>query len=79
MGARAGINPTQIRRVKLQNCEKEIADTEEKIRLIDKELSLPETGTNLTRCQELALQREQQDKKLNELMELWEILADTDS
>ena len=64
---------------KLQNCEKEIADTEEKIRLIDEELSLPETGTNLTRCQELALQREQQDKKLNELMELWEILADTDS
>ncbi len=64
---------------KLQNCEKEIADTEERIRLIDEELSLPETGTNLTRCQELALQREQQDKKLNELLELWEVLADEDS
>lgn len=59
----------------LTTCETKIAETEENIRLIDEQLSLPETGTDLPLCQRLASERSELQELLDQLYEDWEKLS----
>ncbi len=60
---------------RLANCEATITETEEKIRLIDEQLSLPETGTDLPLCQKLSSERSELQTSLDQLYEEWETLS----
>ena len=60
---------------RLTACENSIAETEDKIRLIDDQLSLPETGTDLPLCQRLAAERNELQQTLDQLYEEWEMLS----
>ncbi len=60
----------------LKKVEKRIAELEEKDKAIDAEFNLPETGTNLPRCQELSKEKAKITEELEELYEKWEELAE---
>ncbi|MDO4617152.1 MAG: ABC-F family ATP-binding cassette domain-containing protein [Lachnospiraceae bacterium] len=60
----------------LKKVEKRIAELEEQDKAIDEEFNLPETGTNLARCQELSKEKAKITEELEELYEKWEELAE---
>ncbi|MDO4491235.1 MAG: ABC-F family ATP-binding cassette domain-containing protein [Lachnospiraceae bacterium] len=60
----------------LKKVEKRIAELEDRDREIDAEFNLPETGTNLPRCQELSKEKAKNTEELEELYERWEELAE---
>ena len=60
----------------LKKVEKRIAELEERNQAIDDEFALPETGTNLPRCQELSREQAKLVAELEELYERWEELAE---
>lgn len=59
----------------ITNCENAIAETEDQIKDIDEQLSLPETGTDLPLCQKLSSERSALQEKLDDLYEEWEKLS----
>ena len=60
---------------RLRDCEDAIACHEDRLREIDRELSLPETGFDLERCQSLSEEQGRLQKELDELYLQWEELA----
>ena len=56
--------------------EARIAELEQRDREIDDEFNLPETGTNLPRCQELSREKAAVTEELEGLYEEWEKLAE---
>lgn len=61
---------------RIEAIEKEISDLEEKQKEIEEEFNLPETGTNLARCQELSKEDASISETLNRLYEEWEQLSE---
>lgn len=59
----------------LKKCETRIAELEDKIKVLDNEMSQPDTATNVAKLQELAKDREEAEKELEELYEKWEELS----
>ena len=59
----------------IRGTEEKIAKLEDRIRAIDAEFELPETGTNLARCQELSKEREAASTELDALYAHWEEVA----
>ena len=70
----------QARRRKKENAlkkvEARIAELEQRDKEIDAEFNLPETGTNLPRCQELSKEKAALTEELEGLYEEWEKLAE---
>ena len=60
----------------LKKVEARIAELEQRDREIDDEFNLPETGTNLPRCQELSREKAAVTEELEGLYEEWEKLAE---
>lgn len=60
----------------LKKVEERIAVLEERNREIDEEFALPETGTDLPRCQELSREQAEVVEELETLYEQWESLAE---
>lgn len=60
----------------LKKTEEEISRLEERNEEIDHELTLEEVYSNSIKCQELTSERTQNEKKLEELYEKWESLAE---
>ena len=60
----------------LKKVEARIAELEQRDREIDDEFNLPETGTNLPRCQELSKEKAAVTEELEGLYEEWEKLAE---
>ena len=60
----------------LKKTEEEISRLEERNTQIDHELTLEEVYSNSVRCQELASERSDNEKRLEELYEKWEELAE---
>lgn len=60
----------------LKKTEEEIARLEERNAGIDRELTLEEVYSSSVKCQELAGEKEANEKRLEELYELWETLAE---
>ena len=60
----------------LRKLEKRIAALEERDRAIDEEFNLPETGTDLPRCQALSREKAEIAEELEGLYEEWELLAE---
>lgn len=58
----------------LKKCEEEIASLEEKDRLLDEEMALPENATNVAKLQEITKEKEDISEKLTALYEKWETL-----
>ena len=71
----------QARRRKAENAlkkaEARIAELEQRDKEIDEEFNLPETGTNLPRCQELSREKAAVAEELEKLYEEWEALAES--
>jgi ATP-binding cassette subfamily F protein 3 len=61
----------------LKKLEEQITGLEEREKAIDEEFSLPETGTDLPRCQALAREKEEIGRELEKLYEEWEEAADS--
>ena len=59
----------------LASCEARITELEEKNNEINARLLLPETGTDLVLCQQLAEEQNMLLEELNTLYEQWEVLA----
>ena len=64
------------RKNELKKTEEEISRLEERNAQIDHEMTLEEVYSNSVRCQELALEHAENEEKLAELYELWEMLAE---
>ena len=60
----------------LKKTEEEISRLEERNAQIDHEMTLEEVYSNSVRCQELASEHAENEEKLAELYELWEMLAE---
>ncbi len=60
----------------LKKTEDEIARLEERNAAIDYELTLEEVYSNSVKCQDLSIEREANEKQLEELYEKWEALAE---
>ena len=60
----------------LKKLEDQIAALEQRDKEIDEEFNLPETGTNLPRCQELSREKAKLTEELERLYERWEELAE---
>lgn len=60
----------------LRKLEERIAALEERDRAIDEEFNLPETGTDLPRCQALSREKAEIAEELEGLYEEWELLAE---
>ena len=64
------------RRNELRKTEEEIGRLEERNAQIDHEMTLEEVYSNSVRCQELASEHAENQKRLEELYEIWEDLAE---
>lgn len=64
------------RKNELKKTEEEISRLEERNAQIDHEMTLEEVYSNSVRCQELASEHAENEEKLTELYELWEMLAE---
>ena len=64
------------RKNELKKTEEEISRLEERNAQIDHEMTLEEVYSNSVRCQELASEHAENEEKLAELYELWEMLAE---
>ena len=64
------------RKNELKKTEEEIRRLEERNAQIDHEMTLEEVYSNSVRCQELASEHAENEEKLAELYELWEMLAE---
>lgn len=64
------------RKNELKKTEEEISRLEERNAQIDHEMTLEEVYSNSVRCQELASEHSENEEKLAELYELWEMLAE---
>ena len=64
------------RKNELKKTEEEISRLEELNAQIDHEMTLEEVYSNSVRCQELASEHAENEEKLAELYELWEMLAE---
>lgn len=64
------------RKNELKKTEEEISCLEERNAQIDHEMTLEEVYSNSVRCQELASEHAENEEKLAELYELWEMLAE---
>lgn len=60
----------------LKKTEEEISRLEERNAQIDHDMTLEEVYSNSVRCQELASEHAENEKRLEELYELWETLAE---
>ena len=60
----------------LKKTEEEISRLEERNAAIDHELTLEEVYSNSVKCQELSIERAENEEKLEELYEKWESLAE---
>ena len=60
----------------LKKLEEKIAALEARDRAIDEEFNLPETGTDLPRCQALSREKAEIAEELEGLYEEWELLAE---
>lgn len=60
----------------LKKAEEEISRLEERNAQIDHDMTLEEVYSNSVRCQELASEHAENEKRLEELYELWETLAE---
>lgn len=60
----------------LRKLEERIAALEKRDRAIDEEFNLPETGTDLPRCQALSREKAEIAEELEGLYEEWELLAE---
>ena len=60
----------------LKKTEEEISRMEERNAQIDHELTLEEVYSNSVKCQELAKEHAANEKRLEELYEMWEVLAE---
>lgn len=60
----------------LKKAEEEISRLEERNTQIDHDMTLEEVYSNSVRCQELAAEHAENEKRLEELYELWETLAE---
>ena len=60
----------------LKKTEEEITRLEERNAAIDHELTLEEVYSNSVKCQELSIERAENEEKLEELYEKWESLAE---
>lgn len=60
----------------LKKTEEEISRLEERNTQIDHDMTLEEVYSNSVRCQELAAEHAENEKRLEELYELWETLAE---
>lgn len=60
----------------LKKCEAEISALEAEQEEIDAGIADPENATNAAKLQELTIRRENNDSRLTELYEKWEVLAD---
>ncbi len=59
----------------LKKCEARIAELEDKIKVLDDKMARPDIATNVAKLQELAKDREEAEKELEELYEKWEELS----
>ena len=66
----------RTRKNELTKTEEEISRLEERNAQIDHEMTLEEVYSNSVRCQELASEHAENEEKLAELYELWEMLAE---
>lgn len=64
------------RKSDLKKTEEEISRLEERNAAIDHELTLEEVYSNSVKCQELSIERVENEEKLEELYEKWESLAE---
>ena len=64
------------RKSDLKKTEEEISRLEERNAAIDHELTLEEVYSNSVKCQELSIERAENEEKLEELYEKWESLAE---
>ena len=64
------------RKNELKKTEEEISRLEERNAQIDHDMTLEEVYSNSVRCQELASEHAENEEKLAELYELWEMLAE---
>lgn len=60
----------------LKKAEEEISRLEERNAAIDQEMTLEEVYSNSVRCQELSVERAENELRLEELYEMWEALAE---
>ena len=60
----------------LKKAEEEISRLEERNAAIDQEMTLEEVYSNSVRCQELSVERAENEARLEELYEIWEALAE---
>jgi ATP-binding cassette subfamily F protein 3 len=63
-------------RLKLKNCENDIAATEEKIALLEEKMGDPDTYKDQELAQQVAKDHRDEQEKLDELYELWEELSE---
>ena len=59
----------------LKKCENEITSLEEKSRLLDEQMALPENATNVSKLQELTKEKTDIEGKLTALYDIWEELS----
>ena len=59
----------------LKKCENEIEALEERNRLLDEEMALPENATNVARLQEITKEKASIEEKLTALYDTWESLS----
>ena len=60
----------------LKKAEEEISRLEERNAAIDQEMTLEEVYSNSVKCQELSVERAENEARLEELYEIWEALAE---
>ncbi len=60
----------------LRKCEERIEQLETRNAQIEQQMASPEICTNVAKLQELNLEKEQNDRLLNDLYEQWEILSE---
>lgn len=59
----------------LKKCENEIEALEERNRLLDEEMAIPENATNVARLQEITKEKDEIEEKLTALYDTWESLS----
>ena len=59
----------------LKKCENEITYLEEKSRLLDEQMALPDNATNVSKLQELTKEKTDIEGKLTALYDIWEELS----
>ena len=61
--------------MRLKKCENEITSLEEKSRLLDEQMALPENATNVSKLQELTKEKTDIEEKLTALYDIWEEIS----